>query len=89
MKINDNIYLYNDDCLNVLSNLPSNSIDLIVTDPPYKVTSRGNCGTMGGFWKEDISKKGKIFKYNDISCKDYLPEFYRILKERYYIVFNV
>lgn len=29
------INLYNDDCLNVLKKLPSNSIDLILTDPPY------------------------------------------------------
>ena len=29
------IDLYNDDCLNVLKTLDDNSIDSIVTDPPY------------------------------------------------------
>ena len=29
--------LYNDDCLNVLKNIPTNSIDLVVTDPPYNI----------------------------------------------------
>jgi DNA modification methylase len=29
--------LYNDDCLKVLPTIPDNSIDLIVTSPPYKV----------------------------------------------------
>lgn len=34
--------LYNADCLTVLKSLPSNSVDLVVTDPPYEV------GTTGG-----------------------------------------
>ena len=34
--------LKNDDCLTVLKMLPSNSIDLVITDPPYEV------GTVGG-----------------------------------------
>jgi site-specific DNA-methyltransferase (adenine-specific) len=70
------------DCLEVMKDIPDNSIDLIVTDPPYKITSRGSSGTMGGYWKSDIAKKGKIFNNNNISCKEYLPEFYRILKDK-------
>ena len=27
--------IYNADCLSVLKELPNNSIDLLVTDPPY------------------------------------------------------
>ena len=70
------------DCLEIMKNIPDGSIDLIVTDPPYKTTSRGCSGTMGGYWKGEKAKKGIIFDYNNISCKDYLPEFYRILKEK-------
>lgn len=33
------------DCLELISKMPDNSINLIVTDPPYKVTSRGGSGT--------------------------------------------
>ena len=73
--------LYNDDCLKVIKTIQNNSIDLIITDPPYKITSRGSSGTMGGYWTSDIAKSGKIFKNNNISCKEYLPEFYRILKD--------
>ena len=29
--------LYNDDCLQVLPNLPDNSVDLIITSPPYNI----------------------------------------------------
>ena len=76
------IKLYNDDCLNILKTIPNESIDLICTDPPYKITSRGSSGTMGGYWKEDIAKQGKIFDNNSISCKEYLPEFYRVLKDK-------
>ena len=74
--------VYNCGCMELMKNIPSESIDLIVTDPPYKVTSRGGSGTMGGYWKGEKAKKGTIFNFNDISCRDYLPEFYRILKNK-------
>lgn len=80
MDIIGNINIYNDDCLNVFLNMDSESIDLIVTDPPYKLTSRGSSGTMGGYWKNDSAKKGKIFSNNSILCSEYMPEFYRLLK---------
>ena len=32
--------LVNGDCMEFMANIPDNSIDLIVTDPPYKTTSR-------------------------------------------------
>ena len=70
------------DCLEIMKQIPDNSIDLIVTDPPYRTTSRGSSGTMGGYWKKEKAKKGIMFDYNQISCKDYIPEFYRILKEK-------
>ena len=35
MKIN----LYNDDCFNVLKTLPDDSVDLVLTDPPYGTTA--------------------------------------------------
>ena len=35
------IDLYNDDCLKVMATLPDESVDLIVTDPPYRTISGG------------------------------------------------
>ena len=70
------------DCLELMKDIPDKSIDLIITDPPYKLTSRGGSGTMGGYWKEEKAKKGIIFDNNSISCKEYFPEFYRILKDK-------
>ena len=71
-----------ENCITAIKNMPDMCIDLIVTDPPYKLTSRGGSGTMGGYWKEEKAKKGVIFDNNSISCKEYLPEFYRILKNK-------
>ncbi|WRK54641.1 hypothetical protein SD457_06855 [Coprobacillaceae bacterium CR2/5/TPMF4] len=38
----------NGDCLELIKTIPDKSIDLVVTDPPYKTTSRGNAGNSGG-----------------------------------------
>ena len=75
------IKLINGDCLNTLKNIPNESIDLIVTDPPYPTTSRGNAGNSGGMLQKDINKKGRVFTHNNINCKEYAPEFYRLLKD--------
>jgi site-specific DNA-methyltransferase (adenine-specific) len=72
--------IYNCDCLIGMKQIPDESVDLICTDPPYKVTQRGGSGTMSGYWATDITRKGKIFAHNDIDIEEYLPEFYRILK---------
>lgn len=70
--------LFNENVLDVLPKIEA--VDLIISDPPYRVTSRGNCGTMGGFWKNEISNKGKIFQYNDIEVSQYAQLFYNVLK---------
>lgn len=79
MKIELN-HIYNGDCLALFKEMRDNSVDLIVTDPPYRITSRGGTGTMSGFMTETRSKNGKIFTHNDIDIAEYLPEFYRVLK---------
>ncbi|MFC0903690.1 DNA-methyltransferase [Clostridium sp. MT-14] len=65
------------------NNLPDESIDLIVTDPPYPTTKRGTSKntTTGGLVRSELGKEGKIFKHNNIKPIEYIPEFYRILKE--------
>ena len=73
------VKLINGNCLDTLKNIPNESIDL--TDPPYPTTSRGNAGNSGGMLQKDINKKGKVFTYNNINCKEYAPEFYRLLKD--------
>lgn len=76
------------DCLEILKDIPDKSVDLIVTDPPYKTISGGNNSSdwvsrYGGsvLYKND----GKIFKYNDINHKEWLKEVYRVLKDNSHI----
>lgn len=73
--------LYNQDIKEMVKNLPDNSIDLVVTDPPYRVISGGK-PTHKGQPSGILSKNdGQIFEYNDIEPEEWLPDIYRILKE--------
>lgn len=88
------IKLYNDDCLNVLKTIKSASVDLIVTDPPYKTISGGNKTPK---WKTKwygsvLSRNdGKIFDYNNVNHFEWIKECYRVLKPNthFYIMTNV
>ena len=73
--------LWNGNCLEYMRTLEDESIDLIVTDPPYPTTSRGHAGNSGGMLQKEINKKGKVFEHNNIDCTEYAPEFYRVLKD--------
>lgn len=69
------------DCLELIKEIPDKSIDLIVTDPPYRITARGNGGNSGGMFQKKEVNNGKVFKVNDLEIEDWLPEFYRVLKD--------
>lgn len=73
--------LINGNAIDFMKTLENESVDLIVTDPPYKVTARGNAGNSGGMMQSKLSMQGKIFKHNDIRPIEYIPEFYRLLKD--------
>lgn len=47
---NDNYQLHSGDCLELLATLPDNSVDSIVTDPPYGLSF------MGKKWDYDVPK---------------------------------
>ena len=75
--------LIHGDCLNVLKKMPKDSVNVVICDPPYRTTSRGTTGTMGGaFKKNELFKKGKGgFKQNNLDIKDYLPLLYKVMKK--------
>lgn len=73
--------IYHGDALSLIKEIPDGSIDCIVTDPPYRVTSRGGSGTMSGYWTAEQTKRGRIFDHNDCDIADYLPELFRVLKD--------
>lgn len=76
------IQLLNKDCIEGMQTIADNSIDLIVTDPPYPTTARGSAGNSGGMLQKKINRQGRVFNHNDIDVTDYAGEFYRILKEQ-------
>lgn len=77
----DRVKIFNDDVLEIMKLMDNESVDLIVTDPPYRTTSRGENGNSGGMCKKKEFKSGKVFTHNTIKPQEYIPEFYRILKE--------
>lgn len=81
--MNENIKLYNGDCLEVMDKLIENGIKVncIITDPPYKITARGNGGNSGGMFQKKEVNNGKVFKTNDLEIEDWLPLLYNILKD--------
>jgi len=64
------------DCLDILNELPDNSIDLILTDPPYKLSQRYGSGIDA----DNLMAVSSILQT--------MPEFGRVLKEgRFAVVF--
>jgi len=58
--------LYNEDCLNALAKIPDNSIDCIITDPPYGTKTTFRDGWM-------VGERSNVMPL-------VLPELFRILK---------
>lgn len=84
------VELYNMDCLEGMKNIPDESIDCVVTDPPYHICSGGvstgkfklATGILSRTSGDNIKyvKKGTLFEFNDIKFSEWLPEVYRVLK---------
>jgi site-specific DNA-methyltransferase (adenine-specific) len=83
--------LLNGDCLELMKTIPDNSIDMVLTDPPYKLVAGGRVGKntpKGGIFSEYDKelKSGKIFKYNNINFNEWVPELKRIAKDKTHIL---
>ena len=80
------------DMLQELRQLSDNSIDCLVTDPPYKIVSGGCTKPLGGVLGSVTSgilnrninnvKTGSLFDYNSLSFAEWMPEVYRVLKPK-------
>lgn len=57
-------------------------VDCIITDPPYKITARGNGGNSGGMFQKKEVNNGKVFETNDLEIEEWLPKLYNLLKEQ-------
>lgn len=80
--------LVKNDAIEFLKQLPDKSIDLIITDPPYKTHRGGRTHTreLSGYGFSVLHKNdGKIFNHNNIDHKEWLNECYRVLKDNTHI----
>lgn len=73
--MNDKHMLINGDCIKEMSNIKNETIDLIVTDPPYLMDYQSNRRK-----KEDRFDKIKNDKGNYNLIQEYLRECHRIMK---------
>lgn len=75
--------IYNQDCLEGLKYLPDHCIDLIVTDPPYLISSTKGGGTINNVMK--LSESLKDLKTVDITkgydIELFNAEFIRVMKD--------
>lgn len=90
--------IYNVDCLEGMKMIPDGTIDLVVTDCPYKICSGGctkavpeyaECGGILTHRKTekrtdwvDDVRTGKMFQDNEIAFDEWLPVIYAKLKEQ-------
>lgn len=78
-----NYKLYNEDSLKVMDRMieANMKVNLVVTDPPYKITARGNGGNSGGMFQKKEVNNGKVFKTNDLEIEDWLEKVYNVLED--------
>lgn len=74
------IYLW--DCLEIMKEIPDGSVDVIITDPPYRVISGWKPNKLKWAPSWILSKNDwKIFEHNDIDVNKYARDFFRVLKD--------
>ena len=68
----DNGILYCGDCLNILPNIPKQTVDLILTDPPYNIAENGKLTKSGNAIKTTNEAWGDDFKDSWDTMEEYL-----------------
>ena len=75
------VILRNQDCMEFMKEIPDNFVDLIVTDPPYKIITGGDKNGKNSVRPQGILRGNrKLFKNNQIKISEWMPELYRVLK---------
>ena len=81
----DNITLWHGDCLELMKGFDNKSIDLVITDPPYKLNKTTGSMTLSSKsdrWQGNLRAGDKTANIlNVIQFSEWLPEVYRVLKE--------
>ena len=72
--------LYRGSYRELMHTIKDEEIDLIVTDPPYRVSSRGSHGNAGGMLKKSSVRSGRMF-VEIPEPAEYAQSFFRVLKD--------
>lgn len=79
--------IYNMDAIEGLKQIPENSIDLVFTDPPYKLVGGGKKSSLLRKEKDlcAFTTDGEVFANKTPEFKEWIPLLYPIVKESRYI----
>lgn len=71
------VELYQGDCLEVMKNMPNKSVDLVITDPPYEISTTG-----AGIYKQvDKQYVKELNGMKDGFSEEVLDELCRVMKK--------
>ena len=74
------------DCLELLKDIPDNTVDCVFTDPTYKLASGGRKNAkIKERENAPFHPSGECFGSKTPAFSDWIPELYRILKDKSYI----
>ena len=78
------------DALEVLKTIPNESIDCVVTDPPYKIITGGDSNGKNSIRPKGILKGNRELMRSVPKFSEWLPELFRVLKDgtQNYIMVN-
>lgn len=86
VEVSNNV-IYNEDCMDIIRQLPDNSVDLIVTDPPYLI-SRDSNFSKGKVKNTDVDRFRISIDFGDWDSEDYftLDNFETVVQECYRVL---
>jgi len=80
------VTLYCGDCLDVMRTLPDNSVDSVITDPPYGLSKQPDIAEVMRHWLADEEYEHNSHGFMNASWDSFVPgprywrEAYRVLK---------
>ena len=88
------VQLHKGDCLELMRGMGTESIDLIVTDPPYKVATGGVPNETNNVILNKNRPKGILTEHSQLikiipKFSDWIPECYRVLKNGSHAYFMI
>ena len=75
--------IYNEDCYKGIKDIPDNSIDLIIIDPPYEFVANGGGGAFGS------KNRDYHGEYSKLSTKEHRREGLRIMSNMQRVANNL